>query len=435
MKKLAISFVLLISLTTASFAENFFAHRFFEIKVDVPVNVSNNIIALSDILTETAIIDLPQIADNLKLVGASLKANAAPTVSINLDIPRGLILGFSVGAEADVGAGLSNDLFEFLGHGNVGMGNDFTMKASNTYADIFATAALKGGWNFKQSRFVVTGTAFSSLMHFDAGNSYARIYMNDEENEFGYEANLDAKLYTSATTDNLQDVNQILSAIKGNTGFDISGSYQRDLFRFLTVGASVRIPLVPSKLNTAYSVKTDPPIGGKFNLDTLLGKDSEEGSSTQGDTREEEENSGLDSEKDWLGEPQILSTPYAIHRPLKFGISADFHPFGTLLTTTGYLGLGFRHPFASAINQSTGGVDETQVYVDYSIGGRLSLWNILSLSLSHSYLDEIFKNEVALALNIRLIEVDAGISLQSPSFTKSFSGAGLGAFVTVCVGF
>ena len=116
-----------------------------------------------------------------------------------------------------------------------------------------------------------------------------------------------------------------------------------------------------------------------------------------------------------------------------------FHPHhlltGTLLTTTGYLGLGFRHPFASAINQSTGGVDETQVYVDYSIGGRLSLWNILSLSLSHSYLDEIFKNEVALALNIRLIEVDAGISLQSPSFTKSFSGAGLGAFVTVCVGF
>jgi hypothetical protein len=132
----------------------------------------------------------------------------------------------------------------------------------------------------------------------------------------------------------------------------------------------------------------------------------------------------------------VLSNPYSIHRPMKIGISADFHPFGTLLTTSGYFGLGFRHPFSAVINKvTTGGLDETQFYVDYSVAGRLSLWNILSLSLSHSYMDQVFKNQVALEVNIRLVEVDAGVSFQSPSFTKSFSGAGVGAFVTVCVGF
>ena len=101
----------------------------------------------------------------------------------------------------------------------------------------------------------------------------------------------------------------------------------------------------------------------------------------------------------------------------------------------GIRALKLRTEEAAAINKANGSIDETQFYVDYSVAGRLSLWNILSLSLSHSYMDEIFKNEIALALNIRLAEVDAGVSFQSPSFTKSFTGAGVGAFVTVCVGF
>ena len=433
MKKLALSFVLFISLISASFAENFFAHRFFEIKVDVPVNVSNNLIALSDVFQETAIIDLREIANNVSFDGASIKANAFPTFGIKLDIPRGLILGISVGAQADVGVGLSKDLFEFLGKGNVDMGNEFEMKASNTYADVFATATLNGGWNFKKSRLEVSATMFNSLAHFDASDTTARIYMDDETNTTGFEAKVNAKGYTAINTDQMSDVNALLGSINGNMGFDLGAKYQRDLFRFLSVGASIQMPIVPSRLNVGYTV--DYEYKQEFNLDEMIGKDSgSEGSqsSTEVPKMEEEEEAG---EKSFLGDPVVLETPYSIHRPMKIGISADFHPFGTLLTTTGYLGLAVRHPFASAINQANGGVNETQFYVDYSVAGRLSLWNILSLSLSHSYMDQIFKNEFAVALNIRLVEVDAGVSFQSPTFTKSFTGAGVGAFVTVCVGF
>ena len=458
MKKIALSFVLFISLIGASFAENFFAHRFFEIKVDVPVNVSNNLVALKDVLQETAIIDLREIANNVSLDGASIKANAFPTFGLKLDIPRGLILGLSVGAQADVGVGLSKDLFEFLGKGNVDMGNDFEMSASNTYADVFATATLNGGWNFKKSKLEISATAFSSIAHFDATDTTARIYMDNENNTTGFEANVSAKGYTAVNTEDMSNVNAIPAVVLGmvydflpfmimpvynslvkiddsiiDAAGDLGAKYQRDLFRFLSVGASIQMPLVPSRLNIGYTV--DYNYKKEFNLDQMIGKEGsssgESGSSTEV-PKEEESDEDDDS---FLGKPVVLETPYAIHRPLKLGISADFHPFGTLLSTSGYLGIAVRHPFASAINKSNGGANETQFYVDYSIAGRLSLWNVLSLSLSHSYMDQIFKNELAVALNIRLVEVDAGVSFQSPTFTQSFTGSGIGAFVTVCVGF
>lgn len=434
MKKIALSFVLFVSLISASFAENFFAHRFFEIKVDVPVDVSNNIVSLTDILQETAIIDLRQIADNVALDGAMIKAKAAPSFGIKIDIPKGLILGISIGAEADVGVGLSKDLFEFLGKGNVDMGNEFEMEASNTYADVFATTSITGGWNTKNSKLEITGNLFSSLAHFDASDTSARIYMNDETNKTGFEANVDAKGYTALNVDEMSNINALLGTMKGNLGFDIGAKYKRDLFRFLSVGANVQIPVVPSKLSVGYSVQYD--YSKEFDLNTLIGKESDSSESTENSTevpKQEEEEEKEDN--GFLGAPTVLTTPYAIHRPLKMGISADFHPFGTLLTTSGYVGIAFRHPFASAINKANGGENETQFYVDYSVAGRLSLWNVLSLSVSHSYMDEIFKNELAVALNIRLVEVDAGVSFQSPTFVKSFSGAGVGAFVTLCIGF
>ena len=65
MKKLILSFALFASLFTAAFAENLFSHRFFEIKLDVPVNVSNNLIAVADIFKEKVVIDLPKIADDI----------------------------------------------------------------------------------------------------------------------------------------------------------------------------------------------------------------------------------------------------------------------------------------------------------------------------------------------------------------------------------
>lgn len=420
MKKLVISIALLVSLVSASFAENFFAHRFFEIKVDVPVSVSNNLVGLTEVMQKKVVIDLAKIADELPDSGASLKAAVAPEISIGIDIPKGLILGVNVGVDADVGVGLSKDIFELIGNGNKGKSSDFTQKTSNTFADLFAHTTVTGGWNSKQSKLKVSGSVFWALAHFDAGDTYVKLYT--QENKSGFEANIDAKLYSPVDySKELSDTQAILAQMKNNGGFDVTVDYQRDLFRFLTVGGTIHMPLKPSTLNMVSKVSSN--YSYEFDFAEMFSGEDESSENSEGESSESE-----DSSKDMIQEAQKLANPYKIHRPLKLGASVDFHPFGTLLTTSGYLGIGVRHPFASDKS-------ETNLYVDYSVAGRLSLWNIISLEIEHSRMDEIFKNQLALALNIRLVEVDAGVSLQSSSFAKSFTGAGLGAFVTVCVGF
>ena len=371
MKRIVLALVLFVSLIGASFAENFFSHRFFEFKVDVPVDVSNNMFGLTDIFQkdQDVVIDLEEIAKNVAFKGAAVKAAASPSVGFKLDIPKGLILGLSFGAEVDVGVGLSKDLFELLGTGNAGMGNNFEMKTSNTYADIFATVQLDGGWNFKTSRLEISGTAFSALAHIEANETTARVYMDDSTNTAGAEASIKGNVYTPINVNQMDDVMGLVNSMGKNIGFDVTAKYQRDIFRFLTVGAQARIPLVPSRLSTAYSVnesfnpdpfKFDTLMGGGTSADPA-GSGSGSGSSLPPAT-EDDEGEGLEA---ILGKPtDISANPYCVHRPMKLGISANFHPFGTLLTTSGYLGLGFRHPFAAAINKANGGFDETQFYVD-----------------------------------------------------------------------
>ncbi len=423
MKRFVLSLILSVSLLGSAFCENIFAHRFFEIKVDVPVSVSNNLVGLSDIFQKTVVIDLPKIADSLKLEkGANLRAETTPSLSINLDIPKGLILGVSIGAEADVSLGISDDIFQFLGHGNAGMGNNLKQGINNTYVDIFANVGITGGWNGKKNRIAVTGTLFAPVAHIDAGDTYIQIFNNEETNEFGAKAVVDAKMYAAADYKNGMDQFQkVLSDASKGMGFDLSADVQRDLFRFLTVGAKARIPLVPGRLSMLSSINQEMEY--EMNIDDLMNGEENKDGSGQTNSSENEEEKEFE-----LGDFVKLDKPYEIHRPLKLGVSADFHPFGTLLTTSGYLGIGVRHPFAKDTS-------ETNFYFDYSIGGKLSLWNVLNFELSHSYIDQLFRNEFAVAVNIRLVEVDAGISLQSASFAKSFTGAGLGAFVTVSIGF
>ncbi len=426
MKKLIVTLALFASLISAVFAENIFSHRFFEIKLDVPVNISNNLIAVADIFKEKVVIDLPKIADEMGKDGAAFNADVAPSLSVGIDIPKGLIFGLNIGAEASAGVGLSKDIFEFIGKGNVGK-DSVTAKMNNTFADLFAFATINGGWNGKKLRVNANASAFWALAHMEASDTYVMVYQKEEDNTMGIEAQLDGKFYSTVNVKNeLSDIQALLNETKSNLGFDVGADVSYKLFRYLDVGGKARIPLVPSHLTklSAVNYKFEKEI----NLMEMMGS-KEEGSEGSGSTEPPAEEEGLpDNMTDLLTEPVTLAKPYAIHRPMKLGVSANFHPFGTLLTTKGYLGLGIRHPFAAEKSQ-------TDSYVEYEIGGRLSLWNLLSFEASHSYYDEIFKNEFKVAVNIRLVEVDAGVSLQSANFAKSFQGAGLGAFVSVALGF
>lgn len=422
MKKLFVTSVLIISMIGAAFAQNSFGHRFFEIKVHPEVNVSENLMSIDEILKKEVVIDLSKIADSMSNDGLRVVANAKPALEINLDIPHGLLLGFEVGAQLDSGIGLSKDIFDFLGNGNGDKPVDIKAQATNSYADLFWYVSVPFGWNGENLKWKVTPSFFSAMAHLDASKSYVQVY-NNEDGVFGYKAHADVTALTNfdlAVDNNSSgpDLNELL----GKNGFDIAGDVELNVFKFLSVGVNARVPLAASQLTRSTGIQAD--FEGSVSVSDLFNSDDAD------PTPDPDPNGDPDGNNKGPDIPPsvLLEDPYKIHRPLKFAVGVDFHPVGNLLSDYAAIGIGVRHPFAKDKT-------ETKAYIDYLVGTRLSLWNILILDVSHAREDEIFKNKATLGLNLRLVEADIGVSLQSVDFAKSFSGAGLGVDLAICIGF
>lgn len=419
MKKLFVTSVLIISMLSAVFAQNSFGHRFFEIKVNPDLNASTNLMSLEEILQKELVIDLKAIANSMSDDGVRAVANVKPAFEINIDVPHGLILGIGAGVQVDASIGLSKDLFNFIGNGNGDNAIDIKARANNTYADLFAYSSLAIGWNGENYSWTVTPTVFASLAHFDASKSYVQLF-NDENGTFGYKAHADINAFTSVDMNQAQNnPDASINELFNGNGFDIAGKLDVNLFRFLSVGVNTRIPLKPSSLNRSTRIEMD--YEGQVSINDLLKGDDNT-------TPTPDENPNGDEGGFVIPDSVLLDDPYTIHRPLKFAVGVDFHPVGNLLSDYAAIGIGVRHPFAKDKT-------ETKAYIDYLVGTRLSLWNILILDVSHAREDEIFKNKATLGLNLRLLEADLGVSLQSVDFAKSFGGAGLGIDLAICIGF
>ena len=59
----------------------------------------------------------------------------------------------------------------------------------------------------------------------------------------------------------------------------------------------------------------------------------------------------------------------------------------------------------------------------------------MKFNVSTQYRDQLFIHQMGGTVNIRLIQVDAGVSVQSANFIKSCQGAGFGAYGYITIGF
>ena len=427
MKKIiaiSLSFVLFIARSFAG-AADFFDHRIFEIKINAPVNISNNTVAVADFLKKEVIIDLKDIYNDMPKKGFNMTADIMPSIDITLDFKKGLHFGIEAGVDLYSKMGLSKDLFKFIAMGNE-LGEEIKIGIDG-YADAFAFGGIDIGFNLKKFNIRVQPTVFASLVHVATNDAFVKVGNKDDEYTYNILINGNMDVYSAIpmTNELIKDsgtmISQMMSQLGPSMGFDLSGQMSFKPLDILTVTGSVRIPMVPShlswKTSANYTQEWD------ISLDKLIGKkeNTEEGESESSTT--EESGPSMD---------QIFSDPveakYYIHRPMKIAVSADFKPFSWLMSYYGTLGIGIKHPFAQ--NRA-----ETYAYIDYLIGTKLSLVNIISLYLSTERTDEIYKHKATLALNFRLVEVDAGVAFESSNLKTSFKGAGVGAFVTACVGF
>ncbi len=393
MKKLFSILVLSVLCLSAAFANNFFEKRYFEMQMNVPVNVSNNAIKLEDVLKSEVVIDLRDIATKMPKEGLVVNASAYPEFAMNIRAGN-VFVGMTTGLDVYERLGISKDLFDFLGKGNqVGESIDVAL---NNSADVFFHYDLEVGVKVKKTDIHIRPAIFVPIVSM-ADEAGKVTFVNDSEGNIAANLHADFNIY-SIDFDNPENIANDLSK---SIGFDIGGSYTKSFNPRADLIIDFRIPVVPGKLNylTKFSMDMD------YSMKIM-------------DLGEATNSLSNDSTTERI-------KPYKVNRPLKLNGYIDYKLYGKLLSVRAGGGLGVYHPFG----------DGWSIYPEYFVGTVFNLADLLKFNVSTEYTDRIFKNQLGATINLRIVQVDAGASLQAADFAKSFTGTGYGAYAIVSVGF
>lgn len=393
MKKLVSILVLLSTVFVSVSAMNFFTDRFFEFQTSVPISITNNTTTLNSLLKKEIEIDLNEISSKMPKNGFILTQSANPTFGFNLRVLN-IFVGVNCGVEMYERFNLSKDFFDLLGKGYKA-GDTCEVSLENNM-DVFFDMNFDVGFDFRRHMIHVKPTFFIPLATV-TGNIGKVTFKNDEEGNILFSTKLNPKLYTVV---DYQDMASNIGSMFGGMGFDIGGAVKFPLTEKTEIQLNGRIPIVPGRLT--YMEQFDVSIDYKATVQTI------------NDAEIEKNTSSTSSDE-----------TYYLNRPLKFGATVDYDVFASIIVLNGGLGFGVSHPFVS----------DAKFYLEYLLGVNVNLGNILKASLSTEFTDRVYKNQFAVGVNLRVFEIDAGISLQAANFGKSFTGSGLGGFFVVSVGY
>ena len=380
------------------YSKNFLSERFFEIQFGVPVDFSNNAISLDDIFKKELTLDLAKIANEMPSEGLNLIVDAKPYFAINLNIAF-IHIGMSAGVDVYEKMGISKDFFDFLGKGNE-VGETLTFDFNN-YTDLFAFCEADVGIDFSNFSIHVTPSLFVPI--FSSSGSVAKVtFLNDEEGNINLNMNTNFGVYSNF---DMYDENFLSDLFSNGNGFDVGVSASLPFGRKLVFSGKARIPIVPGSYQYKYSSYYEATTTMNL-LDSSLNS-----SETNGNI------------KDFSKE--VLEEKIYINRPMKFNLYADYLLVGNVLKLRAGGGMGVFRPFLT----------DSFTYPEYYFSAGINLFDFIKASISTEYTSQIFKHQIALGINVRLIELDCGVSLQSTDFMKSFSNNGFGAYAIVSIGF
>lgn len=403
MKKILACIFAVSIISTAAFSKNFFSQRYFEIKVGTDVDFSNNLFTANELLVQDLEIDLKKLAQECPESGFNLRAGANPNLGLNLNI-KNFHLGIDAGVDVYESLTVGKGLFDFLGYGNtIGEESKFTLD-NNT--EVFAYSQVDLGLKIGKVRFNVKPAVFLPLVSI-RGSGGTITVKNDTDGNMIASMDLDMDVYSIAeiqqTSDGkiVIDPEKLQAAFTKGYGFDIAGGLGIDVSDSFIIGANCRIPVLPGHLNYKSNVKT----GFDFKMKVT---DYQNAETTKQDVT-----------------ITTTETNLAVHRPLKASAYFDKNMLGTLFNLHAAGGIGIRSPFC----------DQAVIYPEYYVGFTLNVFDIFRLGVSTEYTDQVFIHQVGTTVNIRLIQIDLGLSSQSSDFKKSWSVPGVGAYAYVTVGF
>lgn len=394
MKKLLLILSVLFSFSSGLFAFDFFGDRFFEIQAGAKLGLSNNSMLLGDFLQEELVLDLNEIADQVPSSGFNISGNVLPSFHTKLNVAV-VSLAVNLGVDASASAVIGKDIFDFLGKGyNI---NDTIEANIGANVDVFAFANVDVGIKLKKFRLTVTPAVFLPIISTSSSAGTVSV-TNDSSGNVTMRYDMNVNVYSQI--DIINRAYNIQEMIQ-NAGYDVSGALTIPFGDKLLATAKARIPMVPGKATYLTNVSSSFVFEGNI----------VSGNYTQSNTGFELTSGTTDG--------------YSVHRPLKAGLYLDYLPLGNFLDLTFGGGIGIRHPFT----------DTYKIYPEYTFGLTMNVIKIIKLGLSTEYTDQVFIHQLGLALNLRFLEIDAGVSAQSANFFKSFTGSGFGAYAFATFGF
>jgi hypothetical protein len=388
-------------------------HRFVETGVDVHGSFANSYLRTGDIFKEKIYLDISKLADDLgNGLGIFFDARCELFLNFNLGAVWGF--GFFTGLDALGQFNIPQSMVELLAEGS---------DPDKTYSDDFGLGAAvfyeAGFWasaKIRRIKFMVRPAYFLPLAYLSNPRvNYA--FAIGDDGSVTMTGNYNADIYIPLLHDDIAAMGDSigiddLGDLPGNIsmadmlrkgGVDLVLRAEYPVYHNFIIGATLsHLPMIPAQLSEKYAIK------GGFEINKTI---------------EDILNNDFDMpEIDLAGEYE--TDHKAVFRPFKIGFDAVYRPFNIrLLTLMPDLALVFNSIY------------DTPVYLDFGISGELSLADIFMVTIGTHLEDLVWKQRIGLALNLRVVELMAGITTQSQDFLRSFQGAGFGVDLGLRLGF
>jgi hypothetical protein len=376
--------------------------RYVEFGVDAEGGFGNNYIGFKDIFNyrKTVYIDLNQVPLNdITLIGY-----VQADTFMNINFGERFTFGVFAGVEALFYSSLPKSLFQLLIQGNA---NKHLFEGNIAVgASVFTDVGIKTAVQLGKLRVTFKPSMYVPLLYMPVSDSS---YIFDTRNEITLGGTVALDMYTVISLENGLSIagDDLMGILASDAkGFDFSLAGEYELFPILDVGTVIsHIPLIPALLH--HAMRTE--LSYTFAVDNLYKTLIDGGFA--------------------LNDPTVDSTyrddaSFRVFRPLRFDCYALFKPAGTsLFVLKPNIGLSFLTIYGNT-PCFNGGIE-----------GQVNIRRFFSVALGTGYTERLWKHRLALGLNLRVIELDAEVSLQAPQFTSSFNLEGLGVSVGLRFGF
>ncbi|MBQ9630849.1 MAG: hypothetical protein IJR49_04610 [Treponema sp.] len=403
MKKIFIFLLsLFISVNVFAFDETTM-QRYLEIGLSPSVFAGNNGVTFSDVFVENVLIDLPTLAENTGGKGLNFDfLFTLPNFFMSVNLKKTNIrIKTSFGLDGKMTLGLSPALIDVLANGNEERGEEEFDLSPKTKLDLFAYMDIEAQFKVKKLSISVTPSIFFPIIYIDP-NSIRLTAGNRIDGTFWFEGKVkDAVAYTCVDIQQALNRNFTVADIFKGIGFDLGASVSYPIFESLNIGGYARIPIVPGRLKYEASLG-DQIFKGEFRVGDQSGKAPDM--------------PDLNKLTSSVANKQII-------RPLRFGASLLYKPFGNWLWIDAFIGAGAELPF------------DKNWYCEYRVAATANVYNIVTLSLATQYMRNLFMHEIGITLNARLLEIQTAVSATGSNFKQSFKGTGVGVRFAAIVGF